>query len=66
MSAVAMLRAIRPPQLAPVAPFHVYPKIVLEHCGYCVAGRVRYVANGRIVDQQCTHCAGHGTVAVEA
>lgn len=47
-------------------PIHLYPKIVLTDCPYCVAGRKRFVLNGRTIDQECANCAGRGTIVTEA
>ena len=42
------------------------PRINLARCPYrfCEAGRVRYLSHGRMVDVECWHCNGHGTVVV--
>ena len=45
--------------------FRLHPRIVLEQCGYCVKGQVSIVRNGRVTQQTCANCAGHGTVVVE-
>lgn len=66
MNAVAYLHPPRPPKLAPLSAFRLHPKIVLQRCGYCVAGRIRFVAKGRFIDQECAQCGGRGSIAIEA
>lgn len=67
MSAAAIVRSLHPAaRRAPVLPWRVYPKIVLQQCAWC-SGRGSYTTHrdGHPVQFRCSQCAGHGTLTVE-